>query len=86
MTGWRQGAATPPHDVEDLPAEVAERCIALCREYGLQFGAIHFARRSDGGYRFFEVNPNGQWAWIAADGLPLRARLAELLVGVAVTA
>ena len=86
ITDWRRGAATPPHDVEDLPTEVAERCIALCRDYALQFGAIDLARRPDGGYSFFEVNPNGQWAWIEQlTGLPLRARLADLLLGVSVS-
>jgi glutathione synthase/RimK-type ligase-like ATP-grasp enzyme len=80
-TDWRRGATSPPHEVEALPAELAARCVDLCRHYGLRFGAIDLARRPDGGYSFFEVNPNGQWAWVEQrTGLPLRARLADLLV------
>jgi glutathione synthase/RimK-type ligase-like ATP-grasp enzyme len=81
-TDWRRSpAGALPHAVEELPDEVAARCIALCRHYGLQFGAIDLARRPDGGYTFFELNPNGQWAWVEQrTGLPLRARLADLLL------
>jgi hypothetical protein len=39
-------------------------------------------RRSNGGYTFFELNPNGQWAWVERlTGLPLAARLADELLG-----
>lgn len=81
-TDWRRGRpGALEHHIEDLPDEVAERCTGLCRHYGLQFGAIDLARRTDGGYSFFEVNPNGQWAWVEQrTGLPLRARLADLLL------
>lgn len=81
-TDWRGGRpGRLPHAVEELPAEVSERCVSLCEHYGLQFGAIDLARRPDGGYTFFEVNPNGQWAWVEQrTGLPLRARLADLLL------
>jgi glutathione synthase/RimK-type ligase-like ATP-grasp enzyme len=69
------------HTVETLPSDVVELCVALCRSYKLQFGAIDLARRPDGGYTFFEINPNGQWAWVEQrTGLPLRARLADLLL------
>jgi len=78
---WRKGApSAAAHSVEELPAEVAVRCLALTRDYGLEFAAIDLAL-SDGGYVFFEVNPNGQWAWVEQlTGLPLRARLADLLL------
>jgi hypothetical protein len=39
------------------------------------------ARRPDGGYTFFELNPNGQWAWVEQlTGLPIAAALAEELL------
>jgi hypothetical protein len=67
---------------EDLPGEVAERCLRLVHHYDLSFGAIDLARREDGGYTFFELNPNGQWAFVEQrTGQPLRARLADLLTG-----
>jgi hypothetical protein len=48
----------------------------------LAFAAIDLARRPDGGYTFFELNPNGQWAWLEQrTGIPLRSRLADLLQG-----
>jgi hypothetical protein len=78
---WRRGAtAELPHEVEVLPEDLAVRCRALVKHYGLLFGAIDLGRRPDGGYTFFELNPNGQWAWLEhRTGLPLRSRLADLL-------
>lgn len=65
---------------ERLPDEVSERCVSTVEHYGLSFGAIDLARRQDGGYTFFELNPNGQWAFIEqATGQPLRAKLADQL-------
>lgn len=69
------------HTEERLPQEVAEACVRLTAEYGLRFAAIDLARREDGGYTFFELNPNGQWAWVEQlTGLPLRAALADELL------
>ena len=79
---WRRSRpGALAHSVEDLPPALAQSCLDLCRSYGLQFGAIDLARRPDGGYTFFEINPNGQWAWVEQrTGLPLRAALADLLI------
>ena len=67
------------HGVEELSADVASRCVELVASYGLNFGAIDLAATDDG-YVFFEINPNGQWAWLEqTTNLPLRARLADLL-------
>lgn len=83
VVDWRRAVDRDlPHRVVDLPAELASRCVALCRQYGLHFGAIDLAARPDGGYTFFEINPNGQWAWLEQEtGVPLRAALADLLLG-----
>lgn len=82
MVDWRKARpGALKHEVEDLPAAVAQRCVELCRHYGLAFGAIDLALRPDGGYTFFELNPNGQWAWVEQrTGLALRSRLADLLL------
>lgn len=79
---WRRARpGALEHEVEQLPTDVSERCVELCRYYGLAFGAIDLALRPDGGYTFFELNPNGQWAWVEQrTGLPLRSRLADLLL------
>lgn len=79
---WRRSdVENLDHRVENLDPPLARRCVDLVASYGLAFGAIDLARRPDGGYTFFELNPNGQWAWIEQrTGLPLRARLADLLL------
>lgn len=79
---WRRGELHDlAHRVEALPEHVAAACLALTHDYNLRFAAIDLARRPDGGYTFFELNPNGQWAWVEQlTGLPLRAALVEELV------
>lgn len=47
-----------------VPSHVTHGVRALMKGYGLRFAAIDFAIDSDGRWMFFEVNPNGQWAWL----------------------
>jgi glutathione synthase/RimK-type ligase-like ATP-grasp enzyme len=69
------------HEPFELPTDVQRRCLALINNAGCLFGAIDLAERDDGSFVFFENNPSGQWAWIEQlTGLPLRARLADLLL------
>ena len=79
---WRLGDVTRmPHALEPLERDVADRCIALTQSYGLRFSAIDLARRPDGSCAFFELNANGQWAWVEQlTGLPLASRLADELL------
>jgi glutathione synthase/RimK-type ligase-like ATP-grasp enzyme len=78
---WRQGGTALTHTPHKLPEQAARLCLALCAAYGLRFAAIDLALRPDGSYTFFEVNPNGQWAWIEQmTGQPLSAALADLLL------
>ncbi|MBY0111741.1 MAG: hypothetical protein K2Y21_02880 [Phycisphaerales bacterium] len=51
-----------------VPSDVAFAVNALVRGYGLRFAAIDFAIDSKGQWTFFEVNPNGQWAWLDLAG------------------
>jgi hypothetical protein len=80
---WRRAPPGQlPYAAHELPAEIADGCVRLVQQYGLMFGAIDLALRPDGGYTFFELNPNGQWAWIEQrTGLPLRDHLIDLLLG-----
>ena len=82
MTDWRRGDVDKlDHWVEPLPTDLADRCIRLVADYGLAFGAIDLARTPDDQWVFFELNPNGQWAWLEhKTGLPLSAALADLLL------
>jgi len=51
----------PPPDVESV-------LLALVRSYGLRFAAVDMAVADDGRWIFFEINPNGQWAWLDISG------------------
>lgn len=79
---WRQGdVGQLAHTVAELPAEIADRCLQLTASYGLRFAAIDLAETPEGEYVFFEINPNGQWAWVErACGLPLASHLADELL------
>ncbi len=51
-------------------------------ELGLFFGALDFAVTPGGRWVFFEVNPNGQWHWLAVKaGVPLVEAMADALQG-----
>lgn len=78
---WRRGDQTRlAHTPTSLPARVEEHCRNLVHEYGLVFSAIDLALDRAGRYVFFEINPNGQWAWLEQiTGIPLRAALADIL-------
>ena len=69
------------HHPHILPKKLAEKCVNLVHRLGLEFGAIDLALSEDGRYVFFEINPNGQWAWLE-DVLdwPLSSELVDLLV------
>jgi hypothetical protein len=68
------------HRRHDLPFPIQQRCIELVGTLGLSFGAIDLALRQDGGYAFFEVNPNGEWVWIEDElGYPISQSIAAWL-------
>lgn len=82
VVDWRKGDITAmEHTAYALPAAITALCVQLTQSYNLRFAAIDLCRRVDGGYTFFELNPNGQWAWIEQlTGLPLSAALADELI------
>ena len=51
-----------------LPANVLEQLLELTGSYALRFAAIDMAVTVDGEWVFFELNPNGQWAWLDLAG------------------
>lgn len=78
-TDWRRAGTEATHTPEDMPQDVVALCVNLARSYRLNFAAIDLAYTTDG-YSFFEINPNGQWAWIEQlTGQPLRSSMADLL-------
>lgn len=48
----------------ELPAGVADRCMALTRSYGLNFGAVDLIRTPEDDFVFLEINPNGQFLFV----------------------
>jgi Prokaryotic glutathione synthetase, ATP-grasp domain len=48
----------------ELPRSVKQRVKQLLKRYGLRFAAIDMAVSTTGRWYFFEINPNGQWAWL----------------------
>jgi glutathione synthase/RimK-type ligase-like ATP-grasp enzyme len=61
---WRHYDVDIPYRAAALPVEVAERCLALVRSYGLNFSAIDLILTPDGRYVFVENNPNGQFIFV----------------------
>ncbi|MBD2207452.1 hypothetical protein H6G33_34465 [Calothrix sp. FACHB-1219] len=53
----------------DLPSQLKDKILNLCRSYGLRFAAIDMAISIDAEWLFFEINPNGQWAWLDLEGV-----------------
>jgi hypothetical protein len=52
-----------------VPRHVNQGVARFMRRYGLRFGALDFAIDAAGNWSFFEVNPNGQWAWLDLEGV-----------------
>jgi glutathione synthase/RimK-type ligase-like ATP-grasp enzyme len=79
---WRAAPReTVTYRPTDLPAELAERCLELCRIAKLSYGAFDFIRQPGGTYVFLEVNPCGQWGWIErATGQPITEAIVDILV------
>jgi len=82
MPDWRFADDNNLHySPENLPESIATACVSLTQNLGLEFGAIDLAVDVNGQYWFFEINPNGQWAWIEMElGLPISRSIVDLLM------
>lgn len=68
------------HVQVELPGPVQAKLLRFMSEVGLRFGAIDLIETPDGDFVFLEVNPSGQWGWIAdLAGLPIPAAVADML-------
>ena len=47
-----------------LPDAVSSALLKLVQSYSLRFAAVDLCVDSEGMWKFFEINPNGQWAWL----------------------
>ncbi|MCM0591675.1 MAG: MvdC/MvdD family ATP grasp protein [Gloeotrichia echinulata DVL01] len=57
------------YEIVYLPSLVRDKILEFCRSYELRFAAIDMALTKDDKWVFFEVNPNGQWAWLDLEGV-----------------
>lgn len=65
----------------ELPSEIQRTVLDLQHRLGLKYGAIDMRRTPQGEYKFFEVNPAGQWLFIEErTGLPISQAVADLLI------
>lgn len=64
----------------ELTQKISDKCVALVKKMGLQFGAIDLIIDRDDTIWFLEINPNGQWAFIEENtSQPIGKAIAELL-------
>ena len=60
----RNNMSDVTYRVIQLPENINVRIQRLVAHYKLRFAAIDMAISTSGEWYFFEVNPNGQWAWL----------------------
>ena len=82
VTDWRRTTPNPKVWKRfDLPSDIKEQCKQLVKRLDLRFGAIDLARVSNDKFVFFEINPNGQWAWLEIEtGMPMSDSLLNILL------
>lgn len=78
---WRRTSTEKAQwQVDDAPYWLKHTCRKMVALYNLSYGAFDFAVTDSGEYVFFELNPNGQWAWQELElGYPMTKSLAKAL-------
>jgi glutathione synthase/RimK-type ligase-like ATP-grasp enzyme len=69
----------------DLPGDVSAYCVQLTNSLGLRFAGIDLLRDRGDRYWFLELNPNGEWGWLQAMGIPIAEAIVDVLTGVRAT-
>ncbi|GCE29453.1 ATP-grasp ribosomal peptide maturase [Dictyobacter alpinus] len=79
---WRHYEVPTRIQKHTLPVDIAEKCIHLTKNYGLNFSTSDLILTPEGEYVFLETNPNGQWLWVeeAVPELKMKEALAECLI------
>lgn len=68
------------HKQVDLPNDVQRKLLNFMSTVDLRYGAIDLIETQKGDFVFLEVNPSGQWGWIAdLAGLPIPEAVADML-------
>ena len=60
----RNNMSDVTYKVIELPENVKQGIRNLMKTYSLRFSAVDMAVTNCGEWYYFEVNPNGQWAWL----------------------
>lgn len=78
---WRQSDKDDlTYDCIELPPNMHQKILDLMSFLGLGYGAIDFAL-VDGRYFFLEVNPTGEWGWLASvSNLPIDKAIVKFLL------
>lgn len=63
------------YEVISLPSSIKTKLLKICEFYKLRFAAIDMAIDKNNRWFFFEINPNGQWAWLDLVGVTDMANL-----------
>ncbi|MFH8500666.1 ATP-grasp ribosomal peptide maturase [Streptomyces coeruleorubidus] len=80
---WRADYGSLTYATTTVPDDVKGGMRLLMDRLHLTYGAADFVVDPDGRWWFLEVNPCGQWDWIAAaTGQPIAAAIADELQGV----
>ena len=66
---WRHYEAPITYKKGSLPPEIADKCFALMKSYGLNYSAIDLILTPEGEYVFIENNPAGQ-CFFVQDRIP----------------
>lgn len=76
---WRRAYADLRYAVHQLPPQLEQTLLSLVRLFGLQYSAMDLLLTPAGEYIWLELNPNGQFLWVAEPtGLPLAEAIAQL--------
>ncbi len=78
---WRRyDLDNTPYAAYNLPPIVADKLLRLMDRMGLVFGSVDLIVTPTGEYVFLEINPSGQFDWIAKlSGMPIYEHLAAML-------
>ncbi len=52
------------YEIIEVSDDISARVHAMLKSYNLRFATLDFAITADNSWFFFEINPNGQWAWL----------------------
>ena len=66
----------------ELPNEIVQKCLALTKKFGLNYGAIDLILTKEDQYIFLEINCGGQYLWVEEiTKQPITASVCRLLTG-----